>query len=378
MEDPTIKHLSGKDIFTKLKKDWEAITGNEKHTRFYHYHGWAESVSELLDSQCDNIHAFVVYHGPQVLAICLLIEKERKASGITVKCLELPKHSHVPFADFVMRRTGKSSEVLKLLLPFLQKCREIKWDILCLSPVEEDSNVSYCLRNHTPKRSLILEVGYSNYIKCKNAEVISKRVCTRLKRNLRSCSNKIKAYGDVSFLKFDQKDEIADNFLHFVDVESAGWKGGSGSKTAIKCCPDALVFYNNIIEKLGGIGKCELLFLALNNKAIAAQFVLRSDSSADIIKIGYNEEYKKFSPGNLLMEWVISKFSEEAGIESVCLVGDATWQREWRPSQKAVKEVLIFNNSIKGLVAFNLKKARALGRKFLAIAGKPKLQPYAE
>ena len=50
-----------------------------------------------------------------------------------------------------------------------------------------------------------------------------------------------------------------------------------------------------------------------------------------MLKIGYDEDYARVSPGQLLFEYVLKESCADPAIKRANLVSNAAWSRVWRP-----------------------------------------------
>lgn len=85
----------------------------------------------------------------------------------------------------------------------------------------------------------------------------------------------------------------------FVTLERAGWKGQRG--TAIGCDEDSARFLSVALRRLAQRG--DLLFwrLALDGRPVAMLFGMAGHGRASLVKIAYDEEFARYSPGVLMI-----------------------------------------------------------------------------
>jgi hypothetical protein len=114
-------------------------------------------------------------------------------------------------------------------------------------------------------------------------------------------------------------------------VESSGWKGRSGEGTAIALHPELERYYRRLLGAFGARGECELSVLRLNGRCIAVQFCVTIGDVWYLLKIGYDEQYAKYSPGSLLQEDVLIRLCADPAIRLANLASDASWHLNWNP-----------------------------------------------
>jgi CelD/BcsL family acetyltransferase involved in cellulose biosynthesis len=97
---------------------------------------------------------------------------------------------------------------------------------------------------------------------------------------------------------------LADGFA----IEAAGWKGREG--TAIETEPGARRFYESVARWAAEIDALRLWFLRVDGRGVAFAFCLVDRSSIYGLKVGFDPDYARFGPGQLLTrEIIIDAFS---------------------------------------------------------------------
>ncbi len=110
-------------------------------------------------------------------------------------------------------------------------------------------------------------------------------------------------------------------------VEARSWKGRRG--TAIAAAGETTRFYTGLARWAASVGWLRLAFLRLDGRAIAFQLDLESRSRYYSLKIGYDPEFRRFSPGKLLAYMMVSR-AVTSGLEAYELLGtDEPWKDRW-------------------------------------------------
>jgi CelD/BcsL family acetyltransferase involved in cellulose biosynthesis len=110
-------------------------------------------------------------------------------------------------------------------------------------------------------------------------------------------------------------------------VEALSWKGRRG--TAIASREETTRFYAGLAHWAASVGWLRLAFLRLDGRAIAFQLDLESGSRYYSLKIGYDPEFLRFSPGKLLAYTMVSR-AVASGLQVYELLGtDEPWKDRW-------------------------------------------------
>ena len=145
-------------------------------------------------------------------------------------------------------------------------------------------------------------------------------------------------------------------------VEARGWKGRHG--TAIVSRSDTHRFYTEVARWAAAARMLRLAFLRLDGRAIAFQFDLESDGVHYSLKIGYDPEYERFSPGKLLAYSVVAS-AISRGLASYELLGvDEPWKERFTDAYRERVTVHAFAPSAVGrLSRMAYVRGRALRRR---------------
>lgn len=116
-------------------------------------------------------------------------------------------------------------------------------------------------------------------------------------------------------------------------VEAAGWKGREG--TALAGDDRRRLFFRRFSELAAGAGFLRLALLRIGGRAAAVQLAAECGGRFWLLKVGYDEEFKRSSPGSLLMLETI-RHAALRGLESYEFLGTAeAWTRVWTEHERA-------------------------------------------
>ncbi len=161
------------------------------------------------------------------------------------------------------------------------------------------------------------------------------------RKEFKRLRNRLAEQGVLKLETLNQSSDFSRYVDDFMELESRGWKGKRG--TAIKAQAEKSSAFHNICEKLHANGRLRFWILRFNGHAIAALFGIVSGSQAQIVKIAYDENFAKYSPGVLLVLDATEAFFAEPGLEMVdsCAIPDHPMiNRIWR-DRLAFADVLV-------------------------------------
>ncbi len=118
-------------------------------------------------------------------------------------------------------------------------------------------------------------------------------------------------------------------------IENLGWKGQSGGSVA--GVPGMSDFFISQARQLAAWGQLELAFLQCGGRPIAFCYGQSGKGIFHSAKIGYDPQYARFSPGQLLRYYLLERFYEDRSHTAIDFLGPLTESHEhWRPERYTV------------------------------------------
>ncbi|MGZ4214415.1 MAG: GNAT family N-acetyltransferase [Solirubrobacteraceae bacterium] len=117
-----------------------------------------------------------------------------------------------------------------------------------------------------------------------------------LRRDLRRCRRRLGEHGRVWL---DVHDDVS-RLGEALELERLGWKEQAG--TAIASRPETRQFYTQVAHWASQRGWLRLIFLRVDERAIAFQFALEDGGAHLGLKSGFDPEFRAMSPGRLIVE----------------------------------------------------------------------------
>lgn len=158
-------------------------------------------------------------------------------------------------------------------------------------------------------------------------------------------------FGEVKFeIHTPELSELDSLLDEMYAVESAGWKARDGSALAVDARIGA--FFRSYAASACRNKVLRLAFMRIGGRAVAAQFAIEANGGYWLMKIGYDEEFKRCSPGTLLIMETI-RHAARAGVKFYEFLGaEESWIDVWKPNLRACVRVQTY--------PFNFRGARAL------------------
>lgn len=163
--------------------------------------------------------------------------------------------------------------------------------------------------------------------------------------------------GELTFEVEDGRDRLDALLEEGFRVEASGWKGEAG--TAIISQEATRRYYSELAQLGAEQGWLGLAFLRLDGRAIAFQFLVDYDGVVSQLKGGFDEQYRKYAPGTLLLQEVIGRAFDGDTERYEFLGADEGFKLQWSSGQHDRRLVQAFAASVAGSVE---RAAWAYGR----------------
>ena len=133
----------------------------------------------------------------------------------------------------------------------------------------------------------------------------AKRLGKKRRAELRRSERRLREQGDLQVQVHAGGSDLDAVLDEGFRVEAAGWKGREG--TAITSTATMREFYTSVAHWAAAHGLLHLVFLRLDGRAIAFEFILRHDGVLYDVKGGYDEDYRTWGPGIWLMQRILQQ-----------------------------------------------------------------------
>lgn len=132
-------------------------------------------------------------------------------------------------------------------------------------------------------------------------------------------------------------------------VEAACWKGQQG--TALAKDPIRGAFYRGYAAASCQAGILRICFLRIGGRPVAMEFAVECGDAFWLLKIGYDEEFTRCSPGTLLMLKTV-QYAASRGLRSYEFLGNVdSWTQVWTQHVRSCVAVRVYPANLKGVAA---------------------------
>jgi CelD/BcsL family acetyltransferase involved in cellulose biosynthesis len=358
--------IGGRELVQQLAPAWRSLCDESTGEVFYRPE-WTHAYLSAFEPQ-SSIMIVSAWDGQRLRALLPLVRERVRIAGLPALRLTLPANVHCLRLGFPVC-PGMEGEAA--LCALWNAVRELPgWNLLDVSHVVEGSGIDRLavlaraqglpVARKRTSQTLYLPINASAPAKDQPPWMAVTR--PKFRSHLRRARRQLEEQGVLAFKHFNVADPAG--LARFYDLEASGWKGSEG--TAIKCDPRTLAFYNSVAAAAAEQGYLSLDFLELNGKPIAGHFAFNFRGRYFLAKAGYDESFRRYGPGQLLVNEVLNQ-TPQRGLHEFDFVGPATWdESRWASARRTSYRIFIFrDNWYGGLLHAARISARDAARRLL-------------
>ncbi len=361
-----VVEFRGRQGLLHLEADWRRLCASmPQRTAFHTFEAHLAYVDRIMTDP-SGLRCLALRDGRQVRAICLLEERTDRSLGIPLSVWGIPAPPHLPLPDAI----GLGDDAGHNLLPLIVK--HLKLDrsgppLLMLGPCPDVAPLWTGLP-HIDRRAYCVDaVGSMLVLDCtRSFNAVAATWSKSLRRSLRREQSRLSDLADVRFVRAPETGDLAREFEAFLNVEGSGWKGASGTRTAVRFRKNQPPFFRDLLSIQGGEDGCEIDALYADGRCVAAVLGMRTGQEYTAIKVGYDERYARIAPGRLLLARLIERCCQDPRVARLNFASDQPWERVWRPTPVPLQRVFVALAPGRGLPLIALLRLRfGLGRRFV-------------
>ena len=323
----SVDTVSDFDSLLALEPAWNRLLDEAGIGHPFLRHEWIRTWWECFGAG-KRLHVLVVRAGSELVAIAPLMLSREPMYGLPVRRLQLIGNVHTQRADFIVGRW--KDKAYRAIWECLSGQRAL-WDVLVLPQVPAGSPTLERLpalaaqdgfRTGTwrgpDSPRLRLTGSWDDYFS---------GLDRKHRANLRNRLKRLESLGSVEVEVVAEGPRVDPALDEGLRIEAAAWKGKAG--TAIGCHPELRRFYRDLAARAAAAGWLRLHFLTVAGRRIAFGYWLCYNQKLYLLKPGYDPDYARYSPFNLLCQKVLRE-AFAAGIRVQDFLGAPDpWKRDW-------------------------------------------------
>lgn len=325
------------DRLEPVAEEWNELAGTLGAPPFMHS-GWTASWWSAFGRGALRI--FVIRRGGRIVALLPMVRR--------LGALRSPTNAHTPHFDLLAMDEEAAFALASAL--FASGAHEI-----AISPLDapgDGLDFLAAAARAAGYRTIAQPVLRAPYISGGTSLAAYHRSLSHnLRHDVERRLRRLLEAGAVSVHVCDGHERLDEFLDEGFGVEASSWKGAGG--TAIASQDSTRSFYRDVAHWAASAGWLRLAFLRLDGRAIAFQFDLECGRTYYSLKIGFDPEYERFSPGKLLAYTMVSR-AVTSGLVRYELLGTAeAWKYRWTETSHERVALRSFAPSAAGRLAWS-------------------------
>ncbi len=342
----------GREVIDALAADWLELCGEGPGNEPFLRPEWFRAFVESFGSEVEII---TVRRDGRLRALLPLVRERSSIHRLRVRKLQGLFNLNSPRFDLV--HGADESERDEIVGALWRQIEQIgRWDALEFRLVKNDSWLSDLLvraagskhptgvwpMDGAPYISIppnAADDGWIDSYFAGSRKHLGKELTRRLKR--------LRELGEVEFVVI--RNYSADLIPRYLELESRGWKGRGGTAALLDQRVAQLHdSFARVTAANGALYACEL---RLDGKTIAMSINIRYDQQTVHWKTTYDEEYARYSPGNLLFKELLTDCVNSGSSEIDFLSPSTTNKSFWATGERDHAAFYVFQASLFGRLA---------------------------
>ncbi len=343
-----IKEINSWGEFIKLESAWDhLIQLQSKHALFLSFPIMKHFFKVIYDSYEDiKIKIILINNDKNELKgiIPFTIEKKRFARIIPFYKLGI-KDNIIGLFTFLLDPAENISQMMDELFRYL-RTHKSKWDILSLHHVPSDMNgiddfLSLGSKNFNIKINETKTLVVAKPVEF--ADILS-QMNGKKRREMKRKIRRLSEDGDLELVSINDHTKIEQYLPTFFDIENNNWKGKMG--TSILKSP-YLPFFEQMALYLSERKKFHLYLLKIKKVFVSGIYAVIDNDTLYFVKIGYDENYAKYSPSLVLFYLVFEQLTKQYQIQYIDFFGPIdSYQTIFGKTTRTSYDLTIFNRKL--------------------------------
>lgn len=337
------------ELIDRLAPEWRRLCDANSSTLPYQRPEWYFTYLRHLEPAAD-LRLVTVRRGEQLVAVLPLQRERTRLGGVPLTRMRAPGDNSSPYPFDLAYVAGERDASVAAAWSALRATPG--WDLLELADVPTGSALDDLYRlaltdrapaaHRATRRSPILTIPAGATFE-QTIATTDGRFRGANRRHLR----KLQELGEVRFVKIqDAELELLDRFF---ELEASGWKGDAG--TAIAADQRMRAYFTDLAREAAEHGYLTLYAILLDGVPISMQFGFTMNGTYAFPKCAYDERYRDYAPGHLIVNEIIRDLVD-TGVREFDFMGiDSFWKTRWTKDVRAHRRLFIFRPSPVGRAA---------------------------
>ncbi|MDD5005985.1 MAG: GNAT family N-acetyltransferase [Candidatus Omnitrophica bacterium] len=342
--------------FKKLEQIWNEVLNRSNNNVFFLRHEWLSIWWEFCGDG-HELFIILVWDSEELIAIApLTVEKRKIMPILSLKSLKFIAHGVSDYLDFII--TKNSDACFKIIFEQILDCRE-KWDCIDLFYIRGDSSNFRLFQKYVKEYKAL-----SGSIKAVDSSVVINleeysdwfdyfgKMDKKYRSDINRQENRLNKLGNLIFDRVKTYNEGIEILSSFVKSHEKRW--GAVFQRSQFSDSQSIERYSRLLEVLTNKNLLDFSYLKLNAIPIAFHFGYIYNKQFYYYTPTFNPEYSIFSPGKIMLKYLINKsFSERLRYFDL-LRGTEEYKMIWPNKLINLYQFRLFKTNLSGIILFGI------------------------
>lgn len=348
--------VGGVEIIEKKSGEWtslcEECASNEPFLR-------PEWFSAFVKNFESEILLLTVRRGGKLRAVLPLVQKKEMLHGVPVRKLQAVFNLQTQRFDLIHGADeSERKEIIQAIWKEIKKQK--KWQVLEFRLVKKDSwfNDLLAFAEKENYQTGVWQMDSAPFIalpqgvdKEKLTEEFSKSLKRHFRQELRRRLKRLKEIGAVEFVT--TREYSPELMKKYFDLEARSWKGRGG--TAASCDERAEKLHEDFARAVADKNALSIYELKLDSETIAMSINIKYAEKTVFWKTSFDENYSRYSPGNLLIQHFLNDCIRNSSTELDMLSPATDYKKVWATGEREHAAFYVFQRGFVGTMLWRWK-----------------------
>jgi CelD/BcsL family acetyltransferase involved in cellulose biosynthesis len=351
--------ISGIRELASLRKEWNGLYRRCGANNIFTTFAWNSSWLEHFQDKYDSILLFALWEAGELAGIIPLVMKDESFYGLKARTITFTGGKESVYKDCLV--SGSPDDFLNTLFSHLSAgCP--KWDVIVLDSLPQQSKVAGSVPGVSQSHGFTCiseRQGVSPFIRLPATyEQVRDKHTKKIRKNVEYQVRRLKKLGEFQFECYQGTSIRAEHISEAARIELRSWKGDCSA--GVFNDREHLEFHSELSRDGKGEFVPSLSFLTLNGMGIAFEYGFRQGECYYGYNMSYDKDYRSFSPGWILVDYLVQRLIEDGIRKFDLLAGGGPFKENWASGLSNIDRLIVFNRTPYALVLYNLYRMKNL------------------
>ena len=348
--------VGGVEIIENLSAEWTTLCEEGASNEPFFRPEWFAAFVKNFGLE---IMLLTIRRNGKLRAVLPLMQKKGNLNGIPARKLQAVFNLNTQRFDLIHGADEtERKEIIEALWKEIKKQK--KWNVLELRLVKDGSwlNDLLALAGSENYKTGVWQMDSAPFItlpqgddKEKLIEDFSKGLKRRFRQELKRRLRRLKELGKVEFVT--TREYSPELMQRFFELEARSWKGRGG--TAVACDARVEKLHEDFACAVAAENALSIYELKLDGKTIAMSINIKYDQKTVFWKTSFDENYSRFSPGNLVIQEFLTDCIRNGSTELDMLSPATDYKKVWASGEREHFAFYVFQRGIIGYLLWKWK-----------------------